>query len=256
MCYDSNARPPEPPGEAGAATGEDIELVSADGTRFAAFVARASGGPSRSNVLIYPDVRGLHQFYKELALRLAEQGIDAVAIDYFGRTAGIGSRDESFEYMPHVQQIEFPSFLDDVKAAIAYLHSDGGEGSATFTLGFCMGGALSLLTAAEDLDLSGAIALYAGFGRRFTGTDKSTLERAADISVPVLGLFGGADQGIPASDVQTLDENLDKTGVEHEIFIYPNAPHSFFDRKYAEFADESADAWRRILGFVKAHSGK
>ncbi|TMC33173.1 MAG: hypothetical protein E6J31_18025, partial [Chloroflexi bacterium] len=103
MCYDDNARPPLPPSEAGAAHGEDIVLEAADGNRFAAYAAQP-GKPTGAQILIFPDVRGLHQFYKELALRFAEIGITAVAIDYFGRTAGIGSRDDSFEYMPHVQQ--------------------------------------------------------------------------------------------------------------------------------------------------------
>src|SRR2546423_970522 len=115
MCYDSSARPPDAPGAAGAAKGEDIELVSAEGTRFSAYVARSGDRAARAQVVIYPDVRGLHQFYKELALRFAERGIDAVALDYFGRTAGTEARDDSFEYMPHVQQIQMPAFLDDVK---------------------------------------------------------------------------------------------------------------------------------------------
>src|SRR5437868_10131404 len=123
MCYDSKARPPDAPGAAGAASGRDIELTSADGTHFAAYEARTGGQAARGQVVIYPDVRGLHQFYKELALRFAERGIDAVAIDYFGRSAGTGARDDSFEYMPHVQQIQMPAFVGDVKAAIAHMRS-------------------------------------------------------------------------------------------------------------------------------------
>ena len=71
---------------------------------------------------------------------------------------------------------------------------------------------------------------------------------------PVLGLFGGADQGIPASDVQLLKNELGEVGVEHEIVIYPGAPHSFFDLKQAEFADASADAWTRVLNFINTHN--
>src|SRR6266702_8845348 len=120
MCYDDNARPPLPPGESGSAYGEDIILTAADGNRFAAYSALPAS-PKAAQVLIYPDVRGLHQFYKELALRFAELGITALALDYFGRTAGLTSRDESFEYMPHVQQITFDSFSVDATAAVSYL---------------------------------------------------------------------------------------------------------------------------------------
>src|SRR2546421_4407635 len=120
MCYDDNALPPDPPGANGKAHGEDIELTTADGNRFAACIAHPEQ-PTGAQVVIYPDVRGLHQFYKELALRFAETGVAAIAIDYFGRTAGIGSRDESFEYMPHVQQMKPDTFLQDARAALAAL---------------------------------------------------------------------------------------------------------------------------------------
>src|SRR6476619_4085442 len=92
MCYDNNARPPDAPGGIGEATGKDIELVSEDGTRFAAYVAHVGGGEAQAQVVIYPDVRGLHQFYKELALRFAEIDVKALTIDYFGRTAGLSAQ--------------------------------------------------------------------------------------------------------------------------------------------------------------------
>jgi carboxymethylenebutenolidase len=253
MCYDSDARPPNAPGAAGAATGKDIELVSADGNRFAAYAAH-SGSPATAQLIIFPDVRGLHGFYKALAMRFAEKGIDTVAIDYFGRTAGISPRDDSFEYQAHVPQIQFPTLLADVRAATGYLRDAEAAPRATFTVGFCMGGAVSLLTGTDDLDLAGVIAFYAGLGRNFPGAGGTPLELARDIRVPVLGLFGGADQGIPVTDVQKLDENLDASGVEHQIIIYPGAPHSFFDRKAAEYAEASADAWEQMLGFIAAHS--
>jgi carboxymethylenebutenolidase len=68
--------------------------------------------------------------------------------------------------------------------------------------------------------------------------------------LPILGLFGGEDPGIPLDTVEAFDEALDGAGVEHEIVVYPGAPHSFFDRRYAEWADACADAWRRVLDFL------
>jgi carboxymethylenebutenolidase len=206
-----------------------------------------------ANVVIFPDVRGLHQFYKELALRFAEKGVDAIAIDYFGRTAGTGSRDDSFDFMAHVPQIALPSFMDDVRAALACLRGTGATRKGTFVVGFCMGGGLALHAGAEDLDLAGVIAFYSGFGRKFVGSEQTALERAHTIRYPVLGLYGGADPGIPVEQVQTLDEELDQAGVEHEIVIYEGAPHSFFDRKAVEFAEASTNAWERVLGFIGAH---
>ena len=100
MCYDDNARVPLPPGETRPATGQDLVLTAADGNRFNAYLA-CPNPPSGAQIIIYPDIRGLHQFYKELALRFAEAGVAAIAMDYFGRTAGLTGRDESFEFCQH-----------------------------------------------------------------------------------------------------------------------------------------------------------
>ncbi len=253
MCYEFTDRPPLPPISGGAVQGHDIELTAADGNRFMAYEAR-SGMANAPQIIIYPDVRGLHPFYKDLAVRFAEVGVNALAIDYFGRTAGTNARDESFEFMPHVQQMQLPQFFEDVRAALAHLRQNGGAERATFVVGFCMGGSLTLYSGSQDFGLAGLIAFYAGLSRPRPGAKGTPLDVADQIRYAVLGLFGGADQGIPASDVATLDAQLDKAGVEHDVISYPGAPHSFFDRKYAEFAEQSADAWQRILHFIAAHN--
>ncbi len=256
MCYDDNARPPLPPGEGGVAHGEDIILTAADGNRFAAYAAQPANTKG-AQILIYPDVRGLHQFYKELALRFAEVGYTALALDYFGRTAGISSRDEAFEYMPHVMQLQLTTFFQDVTAALDHLRSGEGATRSTFTLGFCMGGTLSFLTGTkEGLNLAGIIGFYAGMSRKFGGANTTMLEEARHSKYPVLGLFGGDDPGIPTDQVRELDDELDKAGVAYKVIIYPGAPHSFFDRRATEFADASADAWQRVLGFIDTYTTK
>jgi carboxymethylenebutenolidase len=78
------------------------------------------------------------------------------------------------------------------------------------------------------------------------------LEVAPDIRCPVLGLFGGTDEAIPPDQVEAFDRALGQGGIEHEIHVYPGAPHSFFDRKYDEHAEACEDAWRRVLGFLSA----
>lgn len=254
MCYDDNARPPLPPGEAGPAHGHDGVLTAADGNQFAAYLAHPADHSSNAQIIIYPDVRGLHQFYKDLAMRFAEVGVTAIAIDYFGRSAGLTSRDDSFEYMPHVQQMKLESFTQDVQAAQDELRKRNPSGQATFTVGFCMGGTLSYTTGMDkSLGFAGIIGFYAGMSRNFGGAG-TILDRAEEVTYPSLGLFGGADQGIPVSNVQKFDEKLNGTGIEHTIIIYENAPHSFFDRRYTEFASESADAWQQVLSFISAHT--
>lgn len=252
MCYDGNARPPDPPGERGAATGRDLVLTASDGNQFNAYFAEPAGS-FHAQVLIYPDIRGLHQFYKDLALRFAEVGVRALALDYFGRTAGLSARNDEFEWQPHVEAMTLPTCLCDVDAALEFLQSSA-PNTATFILGFCRGGTLSLLTGSHDYKLAGLIPFYAGLARPVKGAGGTALEEAHKVRYPVLGLFGGADQGIPVEQVHQLDAELDKANVEHNIVIYEGAPHSFFDRKQTEFAKESADAWSRVLDFIKTHA--
>ncbi len=249
MCYDDNARPPMPPGASGHAHGEELVLTAADGNQYAAYVARPARS-SRAQILIYPDIRGLHLFYKDLALRFAELNITAMAIDYFGRSAGLTARNDDFDFWPHVQQLQIPKLFADTRAALAALEA----GKPTFIVGFCLGGGLAILASAEDFGLSGAIGFYAGLSRQFPGSKGTGLEVSGGITNPFLGLFGGADQGIPVAQVHALDENLDKAGVEHEIVIYEGAPHSFFDRRATEYAEACNDAWERILAFIQKYS--
>src|SRR5262245_15217591 len=103
MCFDADSHPPIAPIAGAAVDGAPITLTAGYGTRFSGYRARATE-PGAAGMLVLPDVRGLYPFYKELALRFAETGIDSLAIDWFGRTAGVGQRDATFEYRPHVDQ--------------------------------------------------------------------------------------------------------------------------------------------------------
>jgi len=250
MCFDTDARPPLPPIRGGAVDARDLTLTSRDGTAFAAFAARAEQ-PSGAGIVIIPDVRGLHPYYEELVLRFAEAGVDAVALDLYARTAGGEKRGTGFEYEPHVTQLQPDAVNDDVAAAAAFLRTpEGGEPARLYTLGFCLGGRVSLLQAAGGLGLAGVI----GFYPWPTGPHRSGLPAPADeaprFGCPVLNLYGGADQGIPAAAREEFDRALDAAGVEHRSIVYEGAPHSFFDRKADDFADTSADAWRQMLDFM------
>lgn len=251
MCHDENARPPIPAAQNGSVKGEDLVLQAADGKRFAAYIARAQQ-PTRAQVLIYPDVRGVHQFYKELALRFAENGITALTIDYFGRTAGLKVHDLS-GYEAHLQQMQQETFFADVTAGLNYLRAGERAQQATFVVGFCLGGALSFYTATRPtFDLAGVVGFYAGVGLSIG--DETFLEASKRISVPLLGLFGGADSFVPTEQVKVLDHNLSQRHIEHEIVVYPGTPHSFFDHSAEQFAEASHDAWQRVLSFITAHT--
>ena len=248
MCFDLDSLPPVPRIAGAAVSHNDIELEAADGNRFAAFEA-TSDEPNGIGIVILPDVRGLYRFYEELALRFAERGFDAVAIDYFGRTAGAAKRGDDFEYAPHVAQTTREGIQADVRAAVERLRP---RTRAIFTVGFCFGGRNSWLAAASGHGLAGAVGFYGNPGER-DGAPGPT-QRAAEMEAPILALQAGADQNITAEMNEAFERALTDAGVEHELVTYEGAPHSFFDRRYEEFAEASEDAWRRVLEFLETNS--
>jgi carboxymethylenebutenolidase len=250
VCFDTDSLPPIPLLSGGAIEHEDLVLESADGNRFVAFAALPDE-PSSTGVVILPDVRGLYRFYEELALRFAERGYAALAFDYYGRTAGAEKRGDDFEYLPHMQQTTADGIQADVGAAIEWLRNH--DAQRKFTVGFCMGGRHSWLSAARGHGLAGAVGFYGRPGEAQDGTPGPT-QRAREMKAPILALQAGADQSITAEHNAAFDEALTEAHVEHEVITYEGAPHSFFDRKQEDFAEASADAWQRTLDFIANHS--
>src|SRR5256885_14795390 len=183
MCFGDDARPPAPPVLGPVAERGALVLESADGTRSDASRAHPVS-PSNRAIVILPDVRGLHDFYRELAVRWAEAGLHAVAIDYFGRTAGLGPRDADFPFREYAAKVDYGEAAQDVSAAVAWLRAET-EVTAVFTVGFCFGGAISWRQAATGDDLAGAIGFYGGPSRAVDVLDR--------ISAPLLMLAAGPD---------------------------------------------------------------
>jgi carboxymethylenebutenolidase len=239
MCFDTDSTPPIPVISGAAVSHDELTLTADDGNEFAAFRAMPEG-PATTGIVVLPDVRGLYRFYEELALRFAERGYVAVAFDYFGRTAGVGTRGDEFEYRPHVDQLTPHQVQEDVGACLRHLTALGC--TALFTVGFCYGGTGSWNATAFHPELKGAIGFY--------GKPERSLPFVADFQAPLLALQGGADAAIPHEDNLEFERALREAGKEYELIEYEGAPHSFFDRKQEEFADASEDAWRRVLDWI------
>src|SRR6266545_4244727 len=219
MCYSDDASPPAPPVRGAVGEHDDLVLESADGTRFGAYYSHPAE-PGSVGMVVLPDVRGLHGFYKQLACRFAEAGMHSVAIDYFGRTAGVGSRDEDFPFREHVDKLDRDRVHEDVAPAVAWLRAVPTV-RPVFTVGFY------------------------GIPKGFEGY-------FSRMRAPLLLLAAGQDF-TPVAEVEAFAERVRTAGVEAELHVYPDAPHSFFDRSFAEHWEECADAWRRVLDFVARH---
>ncbi len=262
MCVPYDAMPPIPAISGAAVDSEDVVLQAADGTKFAAFAARAEK-PSGAGIVVLPDVRGLFTFYEELGLRFAEVGHNSITIDYFGRTAGVGKRNEpGWNFMEHVAKTHPDTIAQDTAAAVAYLRSPaGGSCTSIFTVGFCFGGSNSWNQAAAGHGLAGAIGFYGHPGKVIQdmvnpGTPSgipATMDRVPQIACPIMALQAGADQMISQADTDKFKAALDARGIATDFKTYEGAPHSFFDRSYEEHVAASADAWTRIQAFVNKY---
>jgi carboxymethylenebutenolidase len=253
MCFDLDSRPPIDPIAGGALDAGDVILKGADGAEFRAFGARPAN-PTGAGILILPDVRGLHPFFEELTQRFAEHGVAALAIDYFGRTAGTGPRGDDFDYQAHLAEVKWENLQGDFGAAVEHLRTkDGGAPRSVLATGFCMGGRLATLSSTLGLGLAGVIPFYGWPVGQSRGTP-APVDVADKIECDVLAFFGGADQGIDAAAREAFDQALDKAKVKRRIIVYPDAPHSFFDRKADQFAEASAAAWEETLKFIRRHT--
>ncbi|MEU7911929.1 dienelactone hydrolase family protein [Microbispora bryophytorum] len=246
VCYEPDAVPPVYGSPITTVTSERLVLTSADGANFAAHLSRP-GRASGPAVLVLPDNRGLSGFYERLTERLAEQGHTALVIDYFGRTAGTGPRTADFPFMEHLGKAHKDGLFADIAAGVAHLRAES-DGEIV-CLGFCFGGRLAFMTARPAFGVAGAIGLY-GYPDVLFGNPGPT-QMAGELRGPILGLFGGADEGISPEVVSAFGEALEGAGVAHEFVTYAEAPHSFFELGRPELAEACADAWSRILGFLK-----
>ncbi len=247
MCHTDDSRAPAPPVHGPVASHGGLELTAADGTRYRAYGA-VPGGTARAGMVILPDVRGLHPYYEDLTQRFAEAGYRTLAVDYFGRSAGLGARDDSFDWKSHFEKVTPAGVAADVRAAVARLRADGGASLPVFSVGFCFGGATSWRQSGEGQGLAGTIGFYGG----------RPMQRAGDVipkmTAPLLMLLAGDDKGTPPAEFEEFAGLVRARGLDVESHTYPGAPHSFFDRSFAEHKDACADAWVRILAFTDRHT--
>ncbi len=250
MCHDPAGLPPPPPVILGTASTRHAILPAAGGNEFAGFLATTDVADA-PGVVILPDVRGLHPFYEALAVRFSEAGVHAVAIDYYGRTAGSAPRGDDFDWEPHFAQVRDEDVSLDVAAAADFLASSQAGGVArVFTVGFCSGGRLSFNQAASGLGLAGVIGFYGRVMEQEPGDPTAPLNLVHAYRCPVLGFFGGADPKVTPEHATAFRRALEAAGVDNQIVVYDDAPHSFFDRAFTDHEAAARDAWTRMLGFM------
>jgi carboxymethylenebutenolidase len=244
VCHDHDSRPPAPPRSGDVAERGTLTLTAADGTEFSAAYAAPVGTP-RAGVVVLPDIRGLHPYYVALAERFAQAGLPAVAIDWFGRTAGAaenGTRGADFDWKSHIPQTT-PAGVDaDTAAAVEYLRSRTSHDLPVITVGFCFGGSHAWRQSAGELDIAGSAGFY--------GKPSVVGQAAAAARRPVVMIIAGADSATPVEDQRRLAATMRAAGADVDDVVYDGAPHSFFDRAFGEWGDACQDAWRHVLALT------
>src|SRR3954447_19621487 len=202
MCQDQDSRPPAPPRTGEVAERGTLTLTAADGTGFSAAYA-APAGPARVGVVLLPDIRGLHPYYVALAERFAEAGLPALAIDWFGRTAGLagaddgrGGRGADFDWQSHIPKTRPETIDADIAAAVEYLRGRTSPDLPVVTVGFCFGGSHSWRQSTGSLPVQGPAGFY--------GRPSRVGDAAGRAHLPTLMLIAGADRATPVEESLAL----------------------------------------------------
>jgi carboxymethylenebutenolidase len=205
----------------------------------AGFLARPRDVGRFPAVIVIHEIWGLVDHIKDVSRRLAAEGYVALAVDLFGGKT-ISKLEEGRSLREGLSE---EKILGDLKGGFSYLQSlEYVQPKRIGSIGFCMGGGLSLLLACHNKDQAASAVFY--------GRNPSPIDLVKNIHCPILGNYAGADMAITESDIKLLKQSLAKYGKTFDIKIYPGAPHAFFNDTRESYRPEAAeDAWKRTLKF-------
>jgi carboxymethylenebutenolidase len=220
-----------------------------------AYRAMPRPGKSFPVVLVVHEIFGVHEHIRDVCRRLAKLGYLALAPELFARQGDVAALADIDAIRAVVARVPDAQVLGDLDAAATWAAAHGGDGRRLGITGFCWGGRIVWLYAAHNARLQAGVAWY---GRLFGGADalhpRQPLDVAASLKAPVLGLYGGADQGIPVETVELMRDELKAAGGASEIVLYPDAPHAFFaDYRPSYRRQPAEDGWRRLQQWFARH---
>jgi carboxymethylenebutenolidase len=237
-------------------TAGEVKVPTKDGQMPAYRAMPATGGPFPV-VLVVQEIFGVHEHIKDLCRRLAKAEYFAVAPELYARQGDVSQLKDIQEiFTTVVSKVPDAQVMSDLDATVEWA---GGTGKAdTIGLaitGFCWGGRITWLYCAHNPRVKAGVAWY---GRLMGQTNalmpKNTIDIAASLKVPVLGLYGGADQGIPVQSVDEMRAALSRGTSGSELTVYPDAPHGFNADYRPSYRKEAAeDGWKRMLAWFKSH---
>jgi carboxymethylenebutenolidase len=236
----------------------EVKIPVPDG-EVPAYRAMPAGAKNLPVILVVQEIFGVHEHIKDICRRLAKLGYFAVATELYARQGDVSKfkPNEFQEIFKVVSKVPDSQVMSDLDATAAWAKSTGkADISRLGITGFCWGGRIVWLYAAHNPSLKAGVAWYG----RLTAQQpdelhpKHPVDVAASIMAPILGLYGGADQGIPVADVEKMRDAVQKAGKTAEIVVYPDTPHAFFaDYRPSYRKEQAEDGWKRMLEWFKKY---
>jgi carboxymethylenebutenolidase len=239
----------------GLAAGE-VKVPTNDGQMPAYRAMPATGGPFPI-VLVVQEIFGVHEHIKDLCRRLAKAGYFAVAPELYARQGDVSQLKDVQEILTAVvSKVPDAQVMSDLDATVAWAGATGkGEATRLAITGFCWGGRITWLYCAHNPHVKAGVAWYGRLvGQPNALMPKNPIDIAASLKVSVLGLYGGADQGIPVQSVDEMRAALARGTSGSELTVYPDAPHGFNADYRPSYRKEAAqDGWQRMLTWFSSH---
>jgi carboxymethylenebutenolidase len=233
----------------------DVKIPVGDETIPGYRATPAKGGPFPV-ILVVQEIFGVHEHIKDICRRFAKLGYFAIAPELYYRQGDVSKLKTIDEIRPIVAKVPDAQVMADLDAAVDLAQKSGkGDVAKLGVTGFCWGGRIVWLYAAHSKQLKAGVAWYGRLvGDPTENQPQHPVNIAAELKAPVLGLYGGKDQGIPLDTVEQMRAALKKARVPSEIIVYPNAPHAFFADYRPSFVEADAkDAWGQALAWFKQH---
>jgi carboxymethylenebutenolidase len=234
----------------------EVKIPVSDG-QIPAYAAMPASGARFPTVLVVQEIFGVHEHIKDVCRRFAKLGYLAVAPALYAREGDVSKLSNINEILTNVvSKVPESQVASDLDATVAWAKSSGkGDTARLGITGFCWGGRQVWLYAAHNPALKAAVAWYGPLQRpKAANTPANPIDLVSELKVPVLGLYGGADAGIPVTQVEALRDALKSAGKPCEIVVYPDTPHAFFaDYRPSYRPDQAKDGWSRLQAWFKSH---
>ena len=231
----------------------EVKVKVHDG-EMAAYRAQPATGSNFPVVLVVSEIFGVHEYIADTCRRLAKLGYQAIAPELFARHGDPRKVSSIQEILTGiVAKVPDAQVMSDLDACVAWAKVSGGDTARLGITGFCWGGRIVWLYAAHNPQLKAGVAWYGRLvGQAGALTPKQPTDLAAVLKAPVLGLYGGADSGIPLDTVWDMQDKLKAAGGKSMIHVYDDAPHAFHaDYRPSYRKDYAEDGWKRMLAWFR-----